>query len=73
MKNPKSPRNGFIQIVLLAIVAIALLAYFKIDLRRLADISIVRQIINIFVVAWGTYIKPLFVYLGTSIWGVIHK
>ena len=73
MKKQKDPKGGFIQIVLLAIVAIAVLAYFNIDLRRLADISIFHKIIDIFIIAWGAYIKPLFIYLGSSIWGLIHR
>lgn len=67
MIKQQNSRSGFIRLVVLAVVIIALLAYFKIDLRALGDKPIVQKFFQIFIVAWGTYIKPLFVYLWTSI------
>ena len=71
MKNI-SPQRGFMQIVLLAIVIIAALAYFNIDLRTIFENPIVQKIGSIFVVAWTEYIKPLIVYLYTSISGLFN-
>lgn len=59
--------RGFMQIVLLAIVIIAGLAYFNIDLRTIFENPIVHKIINILIVVWTVYIKPLLMYLWTSI------
>lgn len=73
MEKQKDPRNGFIRLILLVIVIVALIAYFKIDLHSITSNPIVQKFINIFVVAWGTYIKPLLMYLWTSIWSIFHK
>lgn len=62
--------GGFMQIVLLAIVIIAALAYFNIDLRTIAQNPIIQNIWGILVIAWTTYIKPLLMYLWTSIPGL---
>lgn len=67
-----SKNRGFMQIVLLAIVIIAALAYFNIDLRTIFENPIVQKIGSIFVVAWTEYIKPLLVYLYTSIYGLFN-
>lgn len=68
-----SSRRGFMQIVLLAIIIIAALGYFNIDLRSVFENPIVQKIWNIFVVGWDTYIKPLLVYLYTSISALFAK
>lgn len=66
--------RGFARIVFLAIVIIAVLAYFNVDLRAVVNAifenPIVQKIWHIFVVAWSTYIKPLFIYLWASIMGL---
>jgi len=59
--------RGFMQIVLLAIIIIATLAYFNIDLRTILNRPEIQKVWHIFVVAWDTFIKPLFTYLWTSI------
>lgn len=69
MKNI-SHNRGFMQIVLLAIIIIAGLAYFNIDLRTIFAHPVVQKIVNILIIAWESYIKPLLVYLWTSI-GVV--
>lgn len=64
----KIPRNrGFMQIVFLAVVIIAALAYFKIDLHAVVQMPIVHQIITIMVGAWTNYIFPLLSYLKDSL------
>lgn len=65
--NKISRNRGFMQIVLLAIIIIAGLAYFNIDLRTIFENPIVHKIVNILIVAWTAYIKPLLIYLWTSI------
>lgn len=65
MTQRKSER-GFVQIVLLAIVVIATLAYFDIDLRGFFENPIVKKVVEIFVSAWNLYVKPLVVYLWVS-------
>ena len=67
-----SSRRGFMQIVLLAIVTIAALAYFNIDLRAVFENPIVQKIGSIFVVALTEFIKPLIMYLYTSIYGLFN-
>lgn len=62
--------EGFIQIVLLAVVVIAALGYFNIDLRTVFENPIVQKIWNIFVVAYVSYVKPLVVYLWASFNGL---
>jgi hypothetical protein len=49
MKKRVSSKRGFMQIVLLAIIIIAALAYFNIDLRSVFENPIVQKIWNIFV------------------------
>lgn len=70
MTNQQNSRGGFIRLVVLAVVIIALLAYFKVDVRALGDKPLAQKFFQIFIVAWGTYIKPLFVYLWSSVAGV---
>ncbi|MEK7568685.1 MAG: hypothetical protein AAB497_01055 [Patescibacteria group bacterium] len=69
-----SRQQGFAKVIFLAIVIIGGLAYFNIDLRAILgtifENPIVQKVWHIFVVAWATYIKPLFVYLWTSIAGL---
>lgn len=65
MKNI-SQKRGFMQIVFLAVVIIAGLAYFNIDLRGLLDTPVVHKITNTAVIVWSVYLKPL----GISIWAV---
>ena len=67
-----SSKRGFMQIILLAIVTIAALAYFNIDLRTIFENPILQKIGSIFVVAWSEFIKPLIVYLYTSIYGLFN-
>lgn len=69
MRN-NSNQRGFIQIVILAIITIAALGYFNIDLRSVIDIPIVQKIWNIFVVGWTTYLQPFVMYLWTSFNGL---
>lgn len=71
MKNISRSR-GFMQIVLLAIIIIAALAYFNIDLKTIFENPIVAKIGSIFVVAWTEFVKPLIVYLYTSIYGLFN-
>lgn len=69
-KRIKNQNRGFVQVVLLAIIVIALLGYFNIDLRTFFEHPIVQKIWNIFVVAYTSYIKPLIIYLWTSFNGL---
>lgn len=73
MNTKISQNRGFMQIVFLAVVIIAGLAYFKIDLRTLFETQIVQSIWHILVTAWDTYIKPLFVFLYTNIYALFNK
>ncbi|OIP66000.1 hypothetical protein AUK15_00985 [Candidatus Nomurabacteria bacterium CG2_30_43_9] len=66
----KKNSGGFMQIVLLAIVIIAALGYFNIDLRTVFENPIVQKIWNIFVVGWTTYLQPFVIYLWTSFNGL---
>lgn len=72
MKNIHRSR-GFMQIVVLAIVIIAALSYFNIDLHSLGSNPIVQKVWGVLVVAWAAYIKPLLMYLWTSIPGLSAK
>ena len=67
-----SENRGFMRIVLLAIVLIALMGYFNVDLRTVFESPVVQKVANIFVVAWVTYLKPLIEYLYTSISSLFH-
>ncbi|MFA5997094.1 MAG: hypothetical protein WC791_01240 [Candidatus Paceibacterota bacterium] len=58
--------GGFMQIVFLAVIIIAGLAYFNIDLHAVAQMPIVKQIIAILSEAWINYILPLFKFLTGS-------
>lgn len=55
------------QVVLLAIITIAALSYFNIDLRTIFARPEVQKIWNILVIGWVTYLKPFIVYIWTSI------
>ena len=62
-----SGNRGFMQVVLLAIIIIAGLAYFNIDLRTVFDRPEVQKVWNILLVAWTAYIKPLLMYLWANV------
>jgi hypothetical protein len=62
-----SRQRGFMQIVLLAIIIIATLAYFNIDIRSIFDSPIVQKVWHIVATAWAVYIKPILVYIWTNI------
>lgn len=68
-------KNGFIQLVLLAIVIIAALAYFNIDLRAIADNLLKTPVpVKIWAIlkgAWVNYLAPLGIYLWGSIKGLL--
>ena len=70
MENKPITRGGFVQIIVLAVVIIAVLAYLNVDLRAFFDKPIVHNFVNIFVVGWGAYIKPFLLYLVSSITGL---
>ncbi|MBI5078086.1 MAG: hypothetical protein HZB11_01800 [Candidatus Yonathbacteria bacterium] len=60
-------QRGFMQIVLLAIVIIATLAYFNIDMRTILARPEVQKVWHIVVTLWAVYIKPILVYIWTHI------
>ncbi len=62
-----SHNRGFIEIILLAIIIIAALAYFNIDLRSILDTPIIQNIWSIFKCAWSNYLLPLALYIWTSV------
>ena len=72
-QKQKAPSDGFVRLVLLVIIILALLAYLKVDLRKLFNYQVIQKLIDIFVFAWGTYVKPLFVYLWTSISAIFTR
>lgn len=70
MEHKLKTKGGFVQIIVLAVVIIIVLAYLKIDLRAIFDKPIIHNFINIFIVGWGTYLKPFLLYLVSSIVGL---
>lgn len=60
----------------MAIVIIGALAYFNVDLRTILgtvfENPVIQKIWGIAVVAWASYIKPLFIYLVGSIVGLFN-
>ncbi len=62
--------RGYIETILLAIIIIATLSYFNIDLRGILDMPIIQNILGIFKGAWFTYLVPLWGYLVTSVTGL---
>lgn len=65
MKNIYKQR-GFMQVVVLAIVAIAALAYFNVDLRTLFQHPLIQKVWHVVVVAWLGYVKPILLYLWAT-------
>ncbi|MDO8604844.1 MAG: hypothetical protein Q7K40_05645 [bacterium] len=70
--NIISKNRGFIQIVLLAIVIIAALVYFNVDVRGFFENPGIQKFIAILKGAWTNFIVPLFSYLWTSIAGLFN-
>ncbi len=66
------PSRGFIEMILLAIIVIATLSYFNIDLRSIFDMPIIQNIWSIFKGAWYSYLVPLWGYLVTSVTGLFN-
>lgn len=71
-----SQQQGFTKVIFLAVVIIGALAYFNIDLRTILgtifENPIIQKIWGIAVVAWVSYLKPLFAYLVASIVGLFN-
>ncbi len=67
-----SQNRGFTEIILLAIIVIATLAYFNFDLRSILDTPIIQNIWSIFNGAWHSYLVPLWGYLVTSFTGLFN-
>lgn len=66
MRNISS-KSGFTKTIVLAVVVIATLTYFNVDLRAIFENPIIQKIWHILVVAWSNYMEPMFTYLWTSI------
>jgi hypothetical protein len=73
--NTKQRHNrGLVQLIVLAVITMIILAYFKVDVRAFVDkVPLLKKFLNIFITAWGTYIKPLFIYFWTSISALMGK
>ena len=67
MKTAPQHDRGFIRIILLAIIVIAALAYFNVDVRGILANPGVQKVIAIFAGAWNNFLVPLGHYLWTSI------
>lgn len=66
-----SKNRGFTQIIVLAIVIIAVLAYFNVDLRKLVEETpVLKQIWTILVGAWNGFLVPLWHFLIDGIKGI---
>lgn len=63
-------QSGFVQIIILAVVAIAALAYFNVDVRGFFENPQIQKLIVILKGAWVNYLVPLFMYLWTSVVGL---
>lgn len=68
-----SGKQGFMQIVILAIVVIAALAYFNIDLRTIFARPEIQKVWHVLVVTFNTYLLPMFKYLFTNISAIFNK
>ena len=64
--------RGFMQIILLAIIIIAALAYFNVDVRSIIENPGVQKVLVILKGAWVNYLWPLFGYLWGSIAGLFN-
>jgi hypothetical protein len=67
MKKIISKNQGFVQMILVAIVIIATLAYFNVDVRGILDNPGVKKVWDVLRGAWINYLMPLFTYLWTSV------
>jgi hypothetical protein len=65
--------GGFMQIVILAIVIIATLAYFNVDLHALTQNPFVHKIISILNTIWDDYIFPILKFVGQYISNLMHS
>lgn len=68
----RTPQNrGFMQIVVLAIVVIAVLAYFKIDLRSILGVIFanpeIQKIWHFLVAEFVKYIQPIIAYVISNV------
>ena len=69
-KNLKN--GGFMQIILLAIIIIAALAYFNVDVRSIIENPGVQKVLAILKGAWVNYLWPLFTHLWTILAGFFN-
>ena len=67
MKKIISKNRGFMQIILVAIIIIATLAYFNVDVKGILNNPGIKKVWMILQGAWENYLMPLFTYLWTSV------
>ncbi len=70
--NKNLTNQGFMKVILLAIVIIAGLAYFSVDLRGILDNQPTQKVLGVLSGAWYGYLVPLWAYLGTSVAGLFN-
>ncbi len=61
------PNRGFIEIIILAIIVIATLAYFNIDVRGIVQNAGVQKVLAIFIGAWNNYLVPMWHFIWTGV------
>ena len=67
-------KGGFIEVIIIVLIAIALLTYFNIDVRSIGD-TIFEFLGKIWVIikgAWVQYLAPMGTYLWTNLTGLFN-
>lgn len=74
MKKIYKKEGGFVQIILVILVAIAFLAYFNVDVGGIGAniLNVFESVFNILKVAVMQYLVPMGVYLWTSFVGLFQ-
>lgn len=74
MKKIYKKERGFVQIVLVILVAIAFLAYFNVDIGGMGTsiLNVFESVFSILKVAIMQYFVPMGVYLWTSFVGLFQ-
>lgn len=74
IKQHKERAGGFIEIIVVVLIAVALLAYFNVDVRTIGD-SFLLFLGKVWIIikgAWIQYLAPLGTYLWINLTGLFN-
>lgn len=67
-----SRQRGFLEIITIIVIGVALLAYFNVDLHAIVNDPLMQKMLGVLKSAWFNYLLPLWAYLKGRILGLFN-